>query len=157
MRDWEAKRSNEISENILVAHIVSLLLFLMILLSFFNYSSAFYDFFYTVEHYLTCILYYRCRLHCPQAAGQVHLHGPAPHRRDPAAGNYSPSHLRLPLVQQGLHRRQDAADRPGHHHRHRLREGWPASRRPCLPAGCSFSWTTYCMEAVFRQMSSRPT
>jgi diguanylate cyclase (GGDEF)-like protein len=39
MRDWEARRSREISENILVTHIVSLLLFLMILLSFFNYSS----------------------------------------------------------------------------------------------------------------------
>jgi diguanylate cyclase (GGDEF)-like protein/putative nucleotidyltransferase with HDIG domain len=39
MRDWEARRSNEISENILVTHIVSLLLFLMILLSFFSYSS----------------------------------------------------------------------------------------------------------------------
>ncbi len=39
MRDWEARRSNEISENILVTHIVSLLLFLMILLSFFGYSN----------------------------------------------------------------------------------------------------------------------
>ena len=37
MRDWEAKRVNEISENILVTHIISLLMFLMILFSFYNY------------------------------------------------------------------------------------------------------------------------
>lgn len=39
MRDWEARRANEISENILVAHIVSLLIFVMILFSF--YSTPF--------------------------------------------------------------------------------------------------------------------
>jgi diguanylate cyclase (GGDEF)-like protein/putative nucleotidyltransferase with HDIG domain len=37
MRDWEERRNNEISENILVTHIVSLLIFMMILFSFWNY------------------------------------------------------------------------------------------------------------------------
>ncbi len=41
MRDWEARRANEISENILVTHIVSLLIFMMILFSFWNYPIAF--------------------------------------------------------------------------------------------------------------------
>ncbi len=36
MRDWEIKRANEISENILVTHIISLLIFLMILFSFYS-------------------------------------------------------------------------------------------------------------------------
>ncbi|MGD0153487.1 MAG: HD domain-containing phosphohydrolase [Thermacetogeniaceae bacterium] len=36
MRDWETKRASDISESILVTHIISLLIFLMILFSFFN-------------------------------------------------------------------------------------------------------------------------
>ncbi|MGD0621819.1 MAG: diguanylate cyclase [Thermacetogeniaceae bacterium] len=36
MRDWETKRANEISENILVTHIISLLIFMMIIFSLFG-------------------------------------------------------------------------------------------------------------------------
>jgi len=36
MRNWETKRANDISENILVTYIISLLIFLMILFSFFG-------------------------------------------------------------------------------------------------------------------------
>ena len=41
MRDWETKRADEISENILVTHIISLLIFLMIIFTFFNYAPRF--------------------------------------------------------------------------------------------------------------------
>ena len=58
MRDWETKRSNEISENIMVTHIVSLLLFFMILVSFFNYAPAFYSHFYlaVISEIAFCII-----------------------------------------------------------------------------------------------------
>ena len=40
MRDWETKRANEISENTLVTHIISLLIFLMIIFDFFGAPSG---------------------------------------------------------------------------------------------------------------------
>jgi diguanylate cyclase (GGDEF)-like protein/putative nucleotidyltransferase with HDIG domain len=39
MRDWEARRANEISENILVTNIVSLLIFVMVLFSFYHFTD----------------------------------------------------------------------------------------------------------------------
>jgi diguanylate cyclase (GGDEF)-like protein/putative nucleotidyltransferase with HDIG domain len=39
MRDWEARRASEISENILVTNIVSLLIFVMVLFGFHNFSN----------------------------------------------------------------------------------------------------------------------
>jgi diguanylate cyclase (GGDEF)-like protein/putative nucleotidyltransferase with HDIG domain len=57
MRDWEARRANEISENILVTYIISLLIFIMILFSFYTFPFLFSE---RISYYVEIVLFFFC-------------------------------------------------------------------------------------------------